>query len=176
MSFKFEMHKWFQLEARGKRPCPRSGHSAVYFDNQMVITAGTSENNKRLDDCWIFNLEMQTWTQIPIDVDFRPRNGHSSIVHRDQLIVFGGISEITKELDDMFALDLKSRKWQVLQEGQVNGIFSPFKMLKRKDSNTALKTMKTPLSNNSRSRLFESSPSNRHIKSQMLPPINQGGK
>ena len=41
--FKFEQHKWYHIDAKGRRPCPRSGHAAVYYEGNMIVTGGTND-------------------------------------------------------------------------------------------------------------------------------------
>jgi N-acetylneuraminic acid mutarotase len=35
--------KWDKMEAKGSKPCARTGHSAVVFNDQMIIFGGKSD-------------------------------------------------------------------------------------------------------------------------------------
>lgn len=37
-------------------PSPRSSHSAVIMDSQMIIFGGKDEDNEKLNDTWCFDL------------------------------------------------------------------------------------------------------------------------
>jgi N-acetylneuraminic acid mutarotase len=111
LSFKFEGSKWSELVAN-KPPCPRAGHSAVLSGSNLIICAGTNEQNVRLNDTWIYSITQNTWAHLKTTGFFPSRNGHSSIMlHDTHMVVFGGISEVTRELDDLYCLDTKKGTW-----------------------------------------------------------------
>jgi len=97
-----------KLADNAKRPCARSGHSAVLQNNIMYVFGGKADNSLKLNDLWAFNLQSLVWTQIkPVD-DVLPetRSGHSACIYDNMILVFGGIFEVTKELNDVCAFSL----------------------------------------------------------------------
>lgn len=105
-----------KLSDNAKRPCARSGHSAVVHNGVMYIFGGKAENSIKLNDLWGFNLQTQTWSKItPVD-DVVPdtRSGHSSCIYDGLIMVFGGIFEVTKELNDVCAFSISQKRWVIL--------------------------------------------------------------
>ena len=45
-------------------PCPRSGHSATFYNGQMFIFGGKNEDSEKLNDLWCFNIADQVWKKI----------------------------------------------------------------------------------------------------------------
>jgi len=45
-----------KLPEGAKKPCPRSGHSAVMHNGTMFIFGGKADNSHKLNDLWAFNL------------------------------------------------------------------------------------------------------------------------
>jgi len=98
-----------KLPEGARRPCPRSGHSAVIVGQTMYIFGGKADNSLRLNDLWGFNLQSNTWTLVkPVDeVVPEVRSGHSACVYDGLILIFGGIYEVTKELNDTYAFSLQ---------------------------------------------------------------------
>ena len=38
------------------QPCPRSGHSAVFYSGHMFVFGGKDDDSEKLDDLWTFSL------------------------------------------------------------------------------------------------------------------------
>jgi hypothetical protein len=38
------------------QPCPRSGHSAVFYSSHMFVFGGKDDDSEKLDDLWTFSL------------------------------------------------------------------------------------------------------------------------
>jgi hypothetical protein len=111
-------------------PKPRAGHSAVIYQHSMVIFGGRDEDNEKLNDVWVFDLQSRQWKEeVPSGSFPVPRSGHSACLFKDSIIVFGGILEVTKELDDMHAYDLKSKRWSAWFEEYSASSHSPSKLL-----------------------------------------------
>lgn len=43
-------------------PIPRSGHSAVVYNNKMMIFAGIFEITRELNDSYLFDIATQKWS------------------------------------------------------------------------------------------------------------------
>lgn len=61
----------------------------------MYTFGGRDENNERLNDTWMLNLQTNKWSQIEAKEAPNPRSGHSSVFYKDMMVVFGGIHEVT---------------------------------------------------------------------------------
>lgn len=78
----------------------------------MYVFGGKDEDNEKLNDLWVYNLETEQWTQLDSSPEgIISRSGHSACVYKHFMLIFAGIHEITRELDDMAAYDLKENKW-----------------------------------------------------------------
>jgi len=101
-SYDFIDNSWECLEVKGDVPCGRSFHSAVIHQNTLIIFGGwwmTEKSSKRKEyysnELFQFNLEIKTWSQIPVSGNPPgPRNRHSCVMlninAKDVLIFFGG--------------------------------------------------------------------------------------
>jgi N-acetylneuraminic acid mutarotase len=50
---------WSKFSDRSSQqalPCPRSGHSAVFYSGHMFIFGGKDDDSEKLDDLWTFNI------------------------------------------------------------------------------------------------------------------------
>ena len=66
-SYSFETEEWKKIEITGNKPCPRSGHAACVINSKMYMFGGISEENARLNDLWVCNLETPQWEEIKIE-------------------------------------------------------------------------------------------------------------
>ena len=109
IAYNLKSNVWTAIKhEQGKRPCPRSGHSAVIQGNFMYVFGGKAGNSLKLNDLWQFNIQSHVWTEIkPVD-DERPevRSGHTAVVWDGVMVIFGGIFEVTKELNDVCAFNI----------------------------------------------------------------------
>ena len=96
-------------------PPSRAGHSAVLYQDRMIVFGGKDEDNNKLNDIWAFDFPTNKWSEIQLSEAnyLKPttRSGHSACIYNDFMVVFGGIHEVTKELSDMCAFDIKQNKW-----------------------------------------------------------------
>lgn len=53
-----------KLETGVAVPSPRTGHSAVVYNDAMYIFGGSSNENKKLNDTWSLNLITFQWTEL----------------------------------------------------------------------------------------------------------------
>lgn len=107
-----------KLPDNAPRPCPRSGHAAVVFNNSMYVFGGKADNSVKLNDLWAFNIQSQAWTRLnPVD-EVRPetRSGHTACLYENFILIFGGIFEVTRELNDVYAFSLAQKRWIVLSQ------------------------------------------------------------
>eukprot|EP01064_Diplonema_japonicum_P015417 TRINITY_DN2314_c0_g1_i1.p1 TRINITY_DN2314_c0_g1~~TRINITY_DN2314_c0_g1_i1.p1 ORF type:complete len:430 (+),score=66.43 TRINITY_DN2314_c0_g1_i1:79-1290(+) len=104
-------------EGKGVAPCPRFGHTAVVYNNDMIVFGG--RDAKCLGDVWLFNFVSKKWAKAPVpSISPAPcsRAGHTAIVHNGKMYIFGGVSnqETDNWLNDMWALDLSTYTWEAI--------------------------------------------------------------
>eukprot|EP01062_Namystynia_karyoxenos_P036373 TRINITY_DN2648_c0_g1_i1.p1 TRINITY_DN2648_c0_g1~~TRINITY_DN2648_c0_g1_i1.p1 ORF type:complete len:551 (+),score=144.27 TRINITY_DN2648_c0_g1_i1:105-1757(+) len=98
-------------------PCPRFGHTAVVYKDQMVVYGG--RDARCHDDVWTYSFLTQQWQKIDTTSEEgrpRARAGHTAVVHKSTMYVFGGVAEReggshTLWLNDLWTLDLESWRW-----------------------------------------------------------------
>ena len=120
--YDFKGNSWEKVNALSKiSPPNRAGHSSVIIDNQMIIFGGKDDENEKLNDTWVFDLNSQQWENCnpeePLPIN---RSGHSATVYQNLMIIFGGIHEVTRELDDCWIFDPKNKSWVALFEETTN--------------------------------------------------------
>jgi N-acetylneuraminic acid mutarotase len=69
----------------------------------LYVFGGQDEDNNKLNDLWIFDLNNKTWKLVETDQESKPhsRTGMSSWVINGKFHIFGGILEVTKETNDI---------------------------------------------------------------------------
>jgi N-acetylneuraminic acid mutarotase len=105
-----------KTEETDRMPEPRSGHGATVYKGTMFVFGGKTENNRKLNDLWAFNISSNSWSEVELTDDICPtvRSGHTLVTYGDQLLLFGGIYEVTKELNDIYAFVPSLRRWVAL--------------------------------------------------------------
>ena len=68
---------------------PRSGHSAVWLQNRMVVWGGTAEGGVALADGASYDPAADTWTSLPPS-PLSPRVGHRVVASTHRMLVWGG--------------------------------------------------------------------------------------
>lgn len=55
---------WSEVKYQSEEtvPVPRSGHSAILYDNKMMIFAGIFEITRELNDAYLFDIETKKWS------------------------------------------------------------------------------------------------------------------
>ncbi|CAD8149719.1 unnamed protein product [Paramecium octaurelia] len=86
--------QWSLVSGKGQLPISRYKHSASYCDRQgiIIIYGGISESSTFLNDCHIFKIETQSWSNVDLDLK-EGRAGHSAVVDDHKLMIFGGYNE-----------------------------------------------------------------------------------
>jgi len=73
-----DFDKWEEMEPVGVKPMERSGHSADFYNGNMIIFGGLFEITKELNDCHLYDFESNRW--IPFFEEsgaFSPKNAGS---------------------------------------------------------------------------------------------------
>ncbi|HLP92253.1 MAG TPA: kelch repeat-containing protein [Nostocaceae cyanobacterium] len=112
---------WTQPQTSGEIPSPRSFHTAVLYNHQMLVWGGSQEvgqgtYNCRDNDLYILNLHTWEWSKItPTGTPPTPRCQHSAILYQDKLIIDGGAYDFYFSRNDLHILNLKTMSWLPLQ-------------------------------------------------------------
>ncbi len=116
---------WKNPVIKGKPPQPRYGHSAILYQNSMIIFGGEdNETSESLSDVHLLDLETWTWMQPQVSGEIPPsRSFHTAILVQDSMLVWGGHAE-AKDGGYIFSdvavhiLNLKTWQWsQVTPKG-----------------------------------------------------------
>ncbi|GMT11838.1 hypothetical protein PFISCL1PPCAC_3135, partial [Pristionchus fissidentatus] len=118
-------NKWTSLATKGRTPPARDGHSAVVYNDQMIIFGGFEEADQRFSqETYVFDFATAKWEEMAT-MGERPRwrDFHTSVVMGEEMYVFGGRCDImgqyhsTRDVydEDMWALNLHTRKWRRLE-------------------------------------------------------------
>jgi hypothetical protein len=109
---------WKYPQIQGNPPQARKGHSAIRYQNCMVIFAGEdNETKKTLNDVHLINLESWTWEKPQVSGEIPPsRSFHIAVLYREQMVVWGGYSEPIPggylcNDSGVYILDLKTWYW-----------------------------------------------------------------
>ncbi|TKR87724.1 hypothetical protein L596_012078 [Steinernema carpocapsae] len=112
---------WKVVEACGKIPPARDGHSAVMVGDNMYIFGGFEEDFQRFsNETYCFNITSGKWTEL-MTVGDPPqhRDFHTSVVIKNKMFVFGGRGDHSGQFhsnqdfycDKLKVLDLATLAW-----------------------------------------------------------------
>ncbi|KAF9566138.1 galactose oxidase [Agrocybe pediades] len=101
--------------ATSVRPPPRTTHSSVAFEDQIIIFGGT-DGKYHYNDTWSFNVNTRVWTEL-ICAGYipAPRESHAAAVVDGIMYVFGGRGVDSVEIGQLAALNLHTRRWYTFQ-------------------------------------------------------------
>eukprot|EP01080_Neovahlkampfia_damariscottae_P006062 gene6062-10063_t len=95
------------------KPPNVDGHTAVLYNNEMIIYGGSSDSN-----CSIYSLNIKNneWKKIEVKKEPKKRTLHSSCLFEDYIYTFGGKSINSllsqKFLNDFNKFNLKTKEWK----------------------------------------------------------------
>lgn len=98
-----------QKNITGDSISARRGHSALLWNDKMIIFAGGTDT-QNLNDCYevdlsTFKSEQKTISGTSIPVLFR----HSAVLYNDKMVIFGGSNyDGTTDYADLYEIDLKT--------------------------------------------------------------------
>ncbi|HIK06183.1 MAG TPA: hypothetical protein IGS40_15945 [Trichormus sp. M33_DOE_039] len=116
---------WKIPKLQGNLPQPRHGHSAILYQNSMIIFGGEDNNNgATLNDVHVLDLVSWTWIQPQICGQIpENRSFHTAVLFQNQMLVWGGYKKakdggyIFSDVD-VHLLDLKNWEWiQITPDG-----------------------------------------------------------
>ena len=126
---------WTKIECPGRVPEPRSHHSSTVFQKKIIIFGGFRNSNQRYNDIWIFDTELEEWSQPPAgvtettaegEVQFKrpwadvpqPRGSHSATLFGSSIYIFGGYGGAgfaRRDFNDLNAFDLATFTWKPIE-------------------------------------------------------------
>jgi len=105
--------KWKKIECKGQSNIkPRERHSAVIFENKMIVFGGHI-NEEFLNDVAELNLDTMTWSKKNCLGDLpEGLRSHTAVVDnvRRKMLVFGGKNS-AECTNNLYELDLDTYKW-----------------------------------------------------------------
>jgi N-acetylneuraminic acid mutarotase len=72
---------------------PRSGHSAVWLLNRMIVWGGTGDGGSAFNDGASYDPVTDTWTLLP-PAPLAPRGAHGTVATTNGMLVWGGYSAV----------------------------------------------------------------------------------
>ncbi|RZF40745.1 hypothetical protein LSTR_LSTR013415 [Laodelphax striatellus] len=90
-----------------QKPQARFSHSsAVWKENNMLVTCGLGANNQVFNDVWMWNFESRLWKKMNVD-GLILRYGHTSNIINNRLLLVGGVSTICGITPGVAVIDLE---------------------------------------------------------------------
>ncbi|KAG0215248.1 hypothetical protein BGX28_000467 [Mortierella sp. GBA30] len=102
------------LAKDGVPPTKRYGHTAVLWNNHIIIFGGSNEYYEYRDDVIVFSLVTRTWFRPEIRGEVPARYLHSATVYKNKMYVYGGFaknSKCTYVLEELRILNLDTWTW-----------------------------------------------------------------
>ncbi|KAI7835438.1 hypothetical protein COHA_010667 [Chlorella ohadii] len=100
-------------------PCPRDRASMVAVGpSRLLLVGGADSLNRRLDDCWVFDLDMGAWSEVKVaGAKPRARCCTALFALEQRVLMFGGDTYgVTNELWSLRGLDGEGpAQWTQLQ-------------------------------------------------------------
>ena len=116
-AFSLTVNQWTNVTPSGTRPLQRCLHHAAYDEanDQFLLFGGCSSGFGKCpqDDLWSFDLNRQTWTQLPGGPPARERYAMAFDSKRERLIIFGGSG--ANLLNDTWSYDVQAKAWTSLE-------------------------------------------------------------
>ncbi|MBD2663996.1 hypothetical protein B6N60_03601 [Richelia sinica FACHB-800] len=109
--------KWTKPKVTGQVPSPRSYHTAVLYQDKMLVWGGYKElisSSFKFNDVYLHILDLKTWRwskMTPMGTLPEARSHHSAVIFQDKLIIHGGAYDIYASFNDLYILDLRKKRW-----------------------------------------------------------------
>ena len=95
-------------------PCARFGHTAVSYQDSLMVVFGGWDGAHLLNDIWLYNTETSQWTchsSQPGQAWPLPVYRHTACIVGDYMYVFGGVSDNRQRLNDLWRLSFGDMVW-----------------------------------------------------------------
>ncbi|CAK9103053.1 unnamed protein product, partial [Durusdinium trenchii] len=111
---------WKQLKPKGHPPTPRNGHSAILWNQVMILFGGLDGGGRWLSDTFHLDLRSSEWSKkTPPGEVPGGRGSHSAVLWGDAMVIFGG-TDGGKCFNDTWTWSLRSEEWQqVVPKGKL---------------------------------------------------------
>ncbi|KAK6104668.1 Kelch motif family protein [Brugia pahangi] len=107
-----ERHIWTTVSCTNAPPLPRFGHTAVVYNDMMIIFGGIDQNFSTPDHIDVFNFKSQKWIKWSVTGKLpEAREFHTACVIGNKMYIFGGVGVPMYELQISF-LNLETRHWE----------------------------------------------------------------
>ncbi|ORZ27941.1 hypothetical protein BCR41DRAFT_124849 [Lobosporangium transversale] len=98
----------------GTIPSIRKGHSAVCFNNTMIVYGGGPDGPVD-DDVWVLDASKSEWTWNRMTTNKQmgpgPRTGHSALLNGTNMLVWGGYGTALPNDTNIYILDTETWQW-----------------------------------------------------------------
>jgi len=112
-SFNMDTKEWREIPTReDQRPCQRTSHACVVWNNKMYVFAGFS-GDQYLNDLHEFDFETETWRDITMETQGTrpsPRSRFCAVVHGNTMYLLGGWNKLNY-FGDFFAYNFVTKTW-----------------------------------------------------------------
>lgn len=95
-------------------PCARFGHTAVSYQDTLMVVFGGWDGARLLNDLWLYNAETNQWTSHSIQPGGPwplPVYRHTACIAGDDMYVFGGVSDNRERLNDLWRFSVREMLW-----------------------------------------------------------------
>eukprot|EP00741_Cyanophora_paradoxa_P021718 tig00000241_g20963.t1 len=109
-----ETGEWARVEATGKVPAPRNGHSMTAVGD-LIFVIGGYVNCIHRNDVFVFDTRRCEWEQrSPTGSFLAPRHGHTAVAFGDQLLLFGGTTDRDGWRADLYLYSVPLDAWALV--------------------------------------------------------------
>nr|CAH0110257.1 unnamed protein product [Daphnia galeata] len=98
-------------------PISRKGHTAVVYEDRMLVYGGYQDMRGSLGELWEFSFNSHSWKMIhssrakkSSEVIPHGRHSHTAVVFDQGMWVYGGMTDLA-ERSDLWRLDLVTMQW-----------------------------------------------------------------
>jgi len=119
--FNFDTKEWREIASKGERPCQRTSHSCVVWNNRMYVFAGFSGEHY-LNDLHEFDFATETWRDITRETRGTrpsPRSRFCAVVHGNCMYLLGGWNKVTY-FDDFYCYNFLTKTWTQITSDHFN--------------------------------------------------------
>eukprot|EP01128_Nolandella_sp_AFSM9_P006767 TRINITY_DN3556_c0_g1_i1.p1 TRINITY_DN3556_c0_g1~~TRINITY_DN3556_c0_g1_i1.p1 ORF type:complete len:889 (+),score=159.22 TRINITY_DN3556_c0_g1_i1:132-2798(+) len=95
-----------KVSASGLTPAGRYGHASFMYEGRHYVLGGTGAGSELLADCWAFDFDKLTWSEVSFKGSFSPRSGMSVVISDNLLYIHGGSKKGKNTSSDFIRIDL----------------------------------------------------------------------
>lgn len=114
IAYNIEKNEWWSVNPTSSSalPTPRKGHSAIVYNDTMLIFGGCGASSEAYNDMWVYSFESNTWAEVRTTHGQQPppRYTHASEILDSNWYIYGG-QDGSKDLSDFHVYDLKTSSW-----------------------------------------------------------------